>query len=108
LAFDYDLFASRSIVRKNEMMYFCIPMKIRGTGVHLYLCAAALLCAGTIARAEVPAWARNWLPITDADRNLKAPQVDKNAGVEAIFWRSMSMTACAVRISSASSIIMSG
>src|SRR5215469_14959610 len=28
-----------------------------------------------------------WLPITDADRNLKAPVVEKNAGVEALFWR---------------------
>jgi transglutaminase-like putative cysteine protease len=28
-----------------------------------------------------------WLPITDAEQNMKAPQVDKNAGVEAIFLR---------------------
>ena len=28
-----------------------------------------------------------WLPITDAERNLKAPIVEKDAGVEAIFWR---------------------
>src|SRR5580692_527451 len=28
-----------------------------------------------------------WLPITDAERNMKAPAVDKDAGVEALFWR---------------------
>ncbi|MGD0299958.1 MAG: DUF3857 domain-containing protein [Bryobacteraceae bacterium] len=28
-----------------------------------------------------------WLPITDAERNMKAPVVEKDAGVEAIFWR---------------------
>jgi hypothetical protein len=28
-----------------------------------------------------------WLPITDAERDMKAPVVDKEAGVEALFWR---------------------
>jgi hypothetical protein len=28
-----------------------------------------------------------WLPITDAERNMKAPMVEKDAGVEALFWR---------------------
>jgi hypothetical protein len=28
-----------------------------------------------------------WLPITDAERNMKVPVVDKDAGVEALFWR---------------------
>src|SRR5580692_1313104 len=28
-----------------------------------------------------------WLPITDAERNMKAPVVEKDAGVEALFWR---------------------
>jgi Domain of Unknown Function with PDB structure (DUF3857)/Transglutaminase-like superfamily len=28
-----------------------------------------------------------WLPITDAERNMQAPVVDKDAGVEALFWR---------------------
>jgi hypothetical protein len=28
-----------------------------------------------------------WLPVTDAERNLKAPQIDPNAGAEALFWR---------------------
>jgi hypothetical protein len=27
-----------------------------------------------------------WLPITDAERNMKTPVVDKNAGAEALFW----------------------
>lgn len=28
-----------------------------------------------------------WLPISDTERNMKAPMVEKDAGVEAIFWR---------------------
>src|ERR1039458_4440769 len=28
-----------------------------------------------------------WLPITDADRAMNAPVVEKDAGVEALFWR---------------------
>ena len=28
-----------------------------------------------------------WLPITDAEMQMKAPIVDRNAGIEAIFWR---------------------
>src|SRR4030081_3392731 len=28
-----------------------------------------------------------WLPITDAEMSMKKPLVDKNAGVEAIFWQ---------------------
>ena len=28
-----------------------------------------------------------WLPVTDAERKLSAPVVDKNAGAEALFWR---------------------
>jgi hypothetical protein len=29
----------------------------------------------------------DWLPVTEAERNMKAPVVDKNSGVEALFWR---------------------
>src|SRR5437868_15054968 len=29
----------------------------------------------------------SWLPITDAERGMKAPVVEKDAGVEALFWR---------------------
>src|ERR1700683_4500374 len=28
-----------------------------------------------------------WLPVTDAERNMKSPVVEKDAGVEALFWR---------------------
>lgn len=45
-----------------------------------------MLCAAAIVRAEVPAWARAWQPVTDAERNMKGPQVEKDAGVEALFW----------------------
>jgi len=27
-----------------------------------------------------------WLPVTEAQRNMKAPVVEKDAGVEALFW----------------------
>ncbi len=36
--------------------------------------------------AEVPIDVA-WLPVTDAERSMKAPVVDKDAGVEALFWR---------------------
>jgi hypothetical protein len=29
----------------------------------------------------------SWLPITDEERNLKTPKLDKDAGAEALFWR---------------------
>ena len=28
-----------------------------------------------------------WLPLTDAEREQKAPKIDKTAGAEALFWR---------------------
>src|ERR1700749_5020912 len=28
-----------------------------------------------------------WLPVTDAERQMKTAQVEKDAGVEALFWR---------------------
>src|SRR5271154_3309295 len=28
-----------------------------------------------------------WLPVTDAERSMKSPVVEKDAGVEALFWR---------------------
>ena len=42
--------------------------------------AAAPLCAATVVDY-------GWLPVTDAERQMKAPVVEKNAGVEALFWR---------------------
>jgi hypothetical protein len=45
------------------------------------------------ALAAIPVQAQNlginvaWLPITDAERSMKAPLVEKDAGVEALFWR---------------------
>lgn len=29
----------------------------------------------------------SWLPVTDAEKSMTAPMVDKDAGVEALFWR---------------------
>lgn len=37
--------------------------------------------------AQTPAVNVSWLPITEAERSLKAPIVEKDAGVEALFWR---------------------
>jgi Domain of Unknown Function with PDB structure (DUF3857)/Transglutaminase-like superfamily len=52
-------------------------------------CLVILLFAvtGRIALAQSSAIDISWLPITDEERNMKAPVVDKNAGVEALFWR---------------------
>jgi hypothetical protein len=38
-------------------------------------------------RTMAPSDFVNWLPITDADRQLKAPSVDKDAGAEVLQWR---------------------
>ncbi|HYK92155.1 MAG TPA: DUF3857 domain-containing protein [Acidobacteriota bacterium] len=43
--------------------------------------------AGFYVSAQTRAVNISWPPITDAQRNLKAPVVEKDAGVEAIFWR---------------------
>lgn len=51
------------------------------------LITGGLLLTAPSLRAQVPAVNVDWLPLTDAERNLKAPLVDKDAGVEAIFWR---------------------
>lgn len=47
----------------------------------LFLCVTPGLLA-----AEVGVEA-GWLPITEAEKEQKAPRVDKTAGAEAIFWR---------------------
>ena len=44
--------------------------------------AAALLSASAFAGSPD----KEWLPVTDAERTLKAPVVDKEAGAEALFW----------------------
>jgi Domain of Unknown Function with PDB structure (DUF3857)/Transglutaminase-like superfamily len=47
-----------------------------------------LLAAGAISANGQPAPIDiAWLPITDAEREMKAPVVEKDAGVEALFWR---------------------
>lgn len=47
--------------------------------------------SGTLAFAQqrtmAPSDFVNWLPITDADRQLKAPLVEKDAGAEVLEWR---------------------
>jgi hypothetical protein len=51
-------------------------------------CLVILLAAGTWATpAKSATIDAAWLPITDAERTMKAPIVEKDAGAEAIFWR---------------------
>jgi hypothetical protein len=38
-------------------------------------------------KTMAPAEFVQWLPITDAEKELKAPKVEKDAGVEALLWR---------------------
>jgi hypothetical protein len=49
---------------------------------------AALLGGAAAATAEINLVAiTQWLPVTDEERNLKAPTIDPEAGAEALFWR---------------------
>jgi hypothetical protein len=48
----------------------------------------ALLLAATPAFADIPTQVdAAWLPVSDAELLMKTPQVEKDAGVEALFWR---------------------
>ena len=51
--------------------------------VSLFSGNSALAQQKTLAPADFIAW----LPITDAERELKAPTVEKDAGAEILFWR---------------------
>jgi hypothetical protein len=35
----------------------------------------------------VPTFEADWLPVTDAERQLKTAKVEKDAGAGALFWR---------------------
>jgi Domain of Unknown Function with PDB structure (DUF3857)/Transglutaminase-like superfamily len=49
---------------------------------------AALLAAGAAASTPINVVAiRQWLPVTEEERNLKGPTIDPEAGAEALFWR---------------------
>jgi transglutaminase-like putative cysteine protease len=50
--------------------------------VFVLLAAGAVQVLGQTAAIDIA-----WLPVTDAERNMKAPVVEKGAGVEALFWR---------------------
>ena len=62
---------------------------------HHYLIpiSIAVLTLGSFRAAEgqqktpAPPEFVNWLPVTDAERDLKTPQVDKDAGAEILLWR---------------------
>src|SRR5580698_1104673 len=55
------------------------------------LIAGACLAFGAVTFAQqktlAPPEFIQWLPVTDAERDLKAPRVDKDAGAEALLWR---------------------
>ena len=46
---------------------------------------SALFATSGVLRAAPPNM--NWMPVSDAELQMKAPVVDKAAGVEALFWR---------------------
>jgi len=45
------------------------------------------LCITQVVFAQIGAVEVAWLPLTDAEKQQKAPRVDKAAGAEALFWR---------------------
>src|SRR5260370_31355680 len=47
----------------------------------------AAIGAFSAAGASTTAVNITWLPVTDAERQMSAPIVEKGAGVEALFWR---------------------
>lgn len=50
--------------------------------------AALVLGAGAAAgQTPMPASNAFWVPVTEAEKAIKAPVVEKDAGVEALFWR---------------------
>jgi uncharacterized protein DUF3857 len=55
------------------------------------LCALfAFLLAGSLSAQQkqpAPPEFLSWLPITDAERQMQAPTVEKDAGAEVLFWR---------------------
>ena len=53
----------------------------------LLIAALAAPLAPGFAEPRVKGPDKFWLPITDAERKLSAPLVEKDAGAEAIFWR---------------------
>src|SRR5258708_2024528 len=55
-------------------------MNIRSVAIIPLLLSSAIVCFG-----DRPIDA-GWLPVTDAQRAMKAPVVEKDAGVEALFW----------------------
>lgn len=50
--------------------------------IALFVITLPLVAQGPMVPGDIA-----WLPVTDEERSLKAPKVDKNAGAEAIFWR---------------------
>ena len=58
----------------------CRLARIAAIAVLLGGCAAASTPINVVAITQ-------WLPVTDEERNLKAPTVDPEAGAEALFWR---------------------
>ena len=54
--------------------------RIAAIAVLLGRCDAASTSINVVAITQ-------WLPVTDEERNLKAPKIDPDAGAEALFWR---------------------
>jgi len=58
----------------------CRLARIASIALLLGGCAAASTSINVVAITQ-------WLPVTDEERNLKAPTIDPEAGAEALFWR---------------------
>ncbi len=55
-------------------------VRIAAIALSLGACGAASVSINVVAITQ-------WLPVTEEERNLKAPTIDPDAGAEALFWR---------------------
>jgi hypothetical protein len=71
------------------MRHFLMKLPGRNTPPFISLFAISLLLFSSSLAIAAQAIAVDvaWLPVTEAERNMKAPVVEKDSGVEALFWR---------------------
>lgn len=56
------------------------------SGRIIFLLVMLLACSASVSAQSRPINI-SWLPVTEAERNMKSPVVENDAGVEALFWR---------------------
>jgi Domain of Unknown Function with PDB structure (DUF3857) len=64
-----------------------MPASAAFTRCERIVCLLLILMVLPLAAQTTLPTSTNWLPVSDAERNLKSPKIDPNAGVEALFWR---------------------